>query len=213
MLRFLLVDDHPLVRRGLTQALGDEFPGASVVEVADGAAALAAWQEGDWHLALLDISMPGRGGLEVLQQMRAARPATPILMVSALAESAYAQRCLRLGAAGFVAKETAVEDLVAAVRTALAGRRYVSPRFAEALANDVADGRSTGDHGSLSPREFDVAMRLARGQPVGTIARATHLSVKTVSTYRARVFQKMGWRTNADATRYAVREGLIDEQG
>lgn len=212
MLRILVADDHPLMRRGLAQALRDEFAGAQVVEVADGAAALAAVRQGVWNLVLLDISMPVRTGLEVLEQMRSQRPDVPVLMVSALAEDTFAQRCLRLGAAGFVSKDSAVEQLATAARCALAGGHYVSPGLAQTLAGAVASGRDLGNHTTLSAREFDVMLRLARGEAVGDIGRSTHLSVKTVSTYRTRIFAKMGWQSNADATRYAVANGLIDDR-
>lgn len=209
MLRILVADDHPLMRRGIANTLRDELAPVEVTEVADGAAALAAWRSAEWSLALVDVSMPGRQGLEVLEQLKAVHPSTPVLIVSALPEQQFGPRALRAGAAGFVAKQEAVEQLAAAVRRVLRGGRYVSPELAEALADTLT--RDDGpEHEALSAREFDVFLRLARGQAVGEIARGLHLSVKTVSTYRSRIFAKMGIGTNADATLYAVRHALIE---
>ena len=213
MLRILVADDHPLMRKGIADTLRDEFAPVEVIEVGDGAAALSAWQGGQWNLALIDISMPGRTGLEVLEQLRVLRPTVPVLIVSALPEGHFGPRALRMGAAGFVAKESAVEHLANAVRRVLQGGRYVSPGLAETLADALTSGNEGPEHGELSSREFEVFLRLARGQAVGDIARGLHLSVKTVSTYRSRIFTKMGIGTNAEATLYAIRHALIEGGG
>ena len=210
-MRVLVADDHPLMRRALAGLLRDEFQPVDVTEVGNGAAAAEAWREGEWSLALLDISMPVRSGLEVLEVFHAMRPTVPVLVVSALAEAQYAQRALHLGAAGFVGKESAVEDLATAIRRVLRGGRYVSPSLGEILASAVLDELLGPPHTSLSPREFAIFLRLAAGAPVGEISRGLHLSVKTVSTYRARLFGKMGLKSNAEATRYALRHSLIEE--
>ncbi len=210
MLKILVADDHPLMRRALTLTISETVERAEVTEVGDGDAVLAACRSAPWDLVILDVVMPGRSGIEVLEQLRALRPEIPVLMVSALPESAYAVRALRLGAAGFVSKASAVADLGVAVRRILSGGRYVSPSLGEALAHAVVDGVDNDAHGGVSAREFDVLVRLARGEQVGGIARALHLSAKTVSTYRSRIYLKLHLASNADATLYALRHGLIE---
>jgi two-component system, NarL family, invasion response regulator UvrY len=208
----LLVDDHAVVRRGLRELLGEEFPSAEFGEAASGAEALAQIAKRPWGLVILDVSLPGRDGLEVLKEALALRPGVPIMMLSVHAEDQYAIRALRAGAAGYVTKETAAEDLTAAVRKILQGGKYVSPRLAEQMVAALAtrDGTTQLLHEGLSDRELQVLRMLAVGKSVKEIGLELALSEKTISTYRTRIIGKMKMRSNAELMRYALRAGLVD---
>jgi two-component system, NarL family, invasion response regulator UvrY len=208
----LLVDDHAVVRRGLRELLGDEFPSAEFGEAASGAEALAEIARRPWGLVILDVSLPGRDGLEILKEALALRPGVPIMMLSVHGEDQYAIRALRAGAAGYVTKETAPEDLTAAVRKVLQGGKYVSPRLAEKMVAALAtrDGTTQLLHEGLSDRELQVLRMLAVGKSVKEIGADLALSEKTISTYRARIIAKMRMRSNAELMRYALRAGLVD---
>jgi two-component system invasion response regulator UvrY len=208
----LLVDDHAVVRRGLRELLGDEFPRAEFGEAASGAEALAQIAKRPWGLVILDVSLPGRDGLEILKEALALRPGVPIMMLSVHGEDQYAIRALRAGAAGYVTKETAPEDLTAAVRKVLQGGKYVSPRLAEKMVTALAarDGGTQLLHEGLSDRELQVLRMLAVGKSVKEIGAELALSEKTISTYRTRIIGKMKMRSNAELMRYALRAGLVD---
>jgi two-component system invasion response regulator UvrY len=208
----LLVDDHAVVRRGLRELLGEEFPSAEFGEAASGAEALAQISKRPWGLVILDVSLPGRDGLEILKEALALRPGVPIMMLSVHAEDQYAIRALRAGAAGYVTKETATEDLTAAVRKVLQGGKYVSPKLAEQMAAALAtrDGTTRLPHEGLSDRELQVLRMLAVGKSVKEIGVDLSLSEKTISTYRARIIAKMNMRSNAELMRYALRAGLVE---
>jgi two-component system invasion response regulator UvrY len=208
----LLVDDHAVVRRGLRELLGEEFPSAEFGEAASGAEALAQIARRPWGLVILDVSLPGRDGLDLLKEALALRPGVPIMMLSVHAEDQYAIRALRAGAAGYVTKETAPEDLTAAVRKVLQGGRYVSPRLAEKMAAALAtrDGTTQLLHEGLSDRELQVLRMLAVGKSVKEIGADLSLSEKTISTYRTRIIGKMKIRSNGELMRYALRAGLVD---
>jgi two-component system invasion response regulator UvrY len=208
----LLVDDHAVVRRGLRELLGEEFPSAEFGEAASGAEALAQIAKRPWGLVILDVSLPGRDGLEILKEALVLRPGVPIMMLSVHAEDQYAIRALRAGAAGYVTKETAAEDLTAAVRKILQGGKYVSPRLAEQMVAALAtrDGTSQLLHEGLSDRELQVLRLLAVGKSVKEIGLELALSEKTISTYRTRIIGKMKMRSNAELMRYALRAGLVD---
>ena len=208
----LLVDDHAVVRRGLRELLGEEFPSAEFGEAASGVEALAQIGKRKWGLVILDVSLPGRDGLEILKEALALRPGVPIMMLSVHAEDQYAIRALRAGAAGYVTKETAPEDLTAAVRKVLQGGKYVSPRLAEKMVASLAtrDGTTQLLHEGLSDRELQVLRMLAVGKSVKEIGADLALSEKTISTYRARIIGKMNMRSNAELMRYALRAGLVD---
>lgn len=206
----LVVDDHVVVRRGLRQVIAEDCDGAVVEEASTGQAALDAVRRQDWAVVVLDINLPDKNGLEVLKDLKTLRPALPVLILSHYAESEYAARAFKAGAAGYLTKESASEELAAAIRKVLAGGRYVSPSFAEQLA-----GRLTGDlgalpHHALSDREHEVLCRIARGQAVSQIADELALSVKTVSTYRARLLEKLHLANNAALMRYALDHGLVE---
>ncbi|HXI55758.1 MAG TPA: response regulator transcription factor [Polyangia bacterium] len=208
----LLVDDHAVVRRGLRELLGEEFPSAEFGEAASGADALIQIGKRPWGLVILDVSLPGRDGLAILKEALALRPGMPVMILSVHGEDQYAIRALRAGASGYVTKETAPEDLTAAVRKVLQGGRYVSPRLAEKMAAALAtrDGTSQLLHEGLSDRELQVLRMLAVGKSVKEIGADLALSEKTISTYRTRIIGKMNMRSNAELMRYALRAGLVE---
>ncbi len=164
----------------------------------------------DWDLVIMDINMPGRNGLDLIREIKTAKAELPILVVSAHPEKEYGVRSLKLGAAGYVTKQSAADSLVAAARRILSGGRYVSPALAEHLAGSLAGGQSEASHDSLSNRELQVLKMIALGKTLKEIGSELSLSEKTVATYRARISEKMGLPTNVDLTRYAMRHGLVD---
>jgi two-component system invasion response regulator UvrY len=207
--RILLVDDHAVVRRGVRAILEDQLPGAQVAEAADGDAALEALA-GPYDAMVLDLSMPGRSGIDLLAEIKHRRPDLPVLIMSLHGEEQFAVRALRAGASGYLTKSTAPEQLVAAVTKIARGGRYVSEALAERLAAGLGDGNANGaPHERLSDREFDVMRGIASGKSVSDVAADMRLSVKTVSTYRARLLEKMGMENNAELTRYALEHGLV----
>ena len=210
-MRILIVDDHAVVRTGVRQILADEFPGTAFAEAADARQAIAATLNTSCDLAIVDIAMPGRGGLDLLKDLKALHPGLPVLVFSMYAEQEYAVRALRSGAAGYLAKASLSDELVAAARKALAGGRYVSTELAERLASELgAPAMARQPHDALSDRELEVLRRLGAGKAVKEIAAALDLSPNTVSTYRKRILEKMGMRSNAELVRYAVERGLIE---
>lgn len=207
--RFLVADDHAVVRRGLREMLHEEFHDAVFAEAATAQEALdRAWKEA-WDLIVLDISMPGRSGLDVLRDLRTASPGAAVLVQSMHAEDQFALRVLKAGAAGYITKDSMPEELLRAVKTVLQGRRYVSASLAEKLAAFMAADAARPAHERLSDREFQVLRMLATGKAVKDIGADLSLSVKTVSTYRARILEKLGLHTNLDLAHYAEREGLL----
>jgi DNA-binding NarL/FixJ family response regulator len=209
-MKVLIADDHEVVRRGLKDVLAEEFPKVHAGAAASGQEALEAVRQRTWDIVLLDINMPGRGGLEVLEEMKRLRPRLPVLVVSACAEQDYALRAFKLGAAGYISKQTASDELLAAVRKALAGGRYVTPALAEKLAGAIADDAPAAPHELLSNRELQVLRLIATGRTVKEIAAEHALSEKTVGTYRTRLSEKMGLSTNVELTRYALQHRLVD---
>ena len=210
MIQVLIADDHAILRRGLKEILVRELDGAVCGEAKDATETLARIQQSDWDLVILDITMPGRSGLEVLRDLKAARPKLPVLVLSMHPEDQYARRILKAGASGYMNKEGAPEELVKAVRKVLAGGRYVSPALAEQLAVDLSHDTGQPIHDVLSDREFEVLRMLAAGRTVSQIAEELHLGVTTVSTYRARILEKMNMTTTAELMHYALYNRLID---
>jgi len=209
-MRVLVADDHPLVRRGLRDLLLDHFPMAEIVEAGDAREALAAIREGSWQLALVDINLPGRGGLDLLREIKHLRSEIPLLVVSAHTEEEFALRTLKLGAAGYVSKQSAADVLVGAVKKVMSGGRYVSAAVAEKLAMTAAEGWPLDAHENLSLRELQVLQRIAAGESIKRIAGELALSEKTIATYRSRISAKLGLGTNVELTRYAIQHGLSD---
>ncbi len=210
MIRILIADDHAIVRAGLKQFIADQIDMQVTGEAATGDEAIALVRAQEFDVVLLDISMPDKNGIDTLKAIRQIRPELPVLILSGHAEEQYAVNLLRAGASGYLNKETASTQLVGAIRTAVQGRKYVSPALAQVLAEGVTGGGAEPLHAQLSQREFQIFCKLAAGQAVSQIADELHLSVKTVSTYRTRVLEKMGMKSNADLTYYAVKNGLID---
>ena len=209
MLRILIADDHTVVRKGLKQILLDEFPTAEIAEVANAEELIKNVMGAHWDVVVSDLSMPGRSGLDALQQIKISHPALPVLILSIHPEEQYALRALKSGASGYLSKDTAPDELVKAVQKVLLGKKYISQSIAEKLANTFSSGTGKSPHESLSDREFDVMKLLANGKSVSEIAEMFSLSVTTVSTYRARVMAKMELKSNSDLTRYAIENNLI----
>lgn len=209
-MRVLIVDDHPVVRRGVRELLDDEFPGAAFVELDSGEAAVAKVEDEVFDVALLDLSMPGRGGLDALKEIRTRRPRLPVLVHSHHSEHQYAIRAIRAGARGYVTKDTAPDELVRAVREVIAGRRYMTPGVAAQIASAISSDPDKEPHDILSDRELQVLRMMALGKTVRDIARELGLSDKTISTYRTRVLEKLELRTTADLMRYAIKAKLVD---
>ncbi|HEY5922480.1 MAG TPA: response regulator transcription factor [Kofleriaceae bacterium] len=208
MQRVLLVDDHAVVRRGVRAILEDHMPTLAIAEAATGDEALAALNE-KFDAVVLDLSMPGRDGFDLLTEIKHRHPKVPVLIMSLHGEEQFALRALRAGASGYLTKSTAPEQLVAAVTRVLRGQRYISESLADRLAADAGGAVPASPHERLSDREFDVMRGIASGRSVSEIAAQMHLSVKTVSTYRARLLDKMGMSSNAELTRYALEAGLV----
>ena len=209
-MRILIVDDHAVVRRGLKETLGEAFPRATFAEAKSAEETLVHARRQDWDVVILDISMPGKSGLDILDDLHRLRPKLPVLLLSIHPEEQYARRALKSGAAGYLTKDSVPEELKEAVRRVLGGGRYVSAALAEKLAFDLRRGADTPIHELLSGREFQVLRMIASGSTVKQIADEISLSVKTVSTYRARILEKMGMKTNADLIRYAIQTRLVD---
>ena len=210
MKRILIADDHELVRRGLKQILSDEFPRLQVGEAVNARDAIEAVLEQAWDLALLDINMPGRSGLEVLEELKQLRPGMPVVMLTAFPDEDYAVRSFKLGASAYVTKRSASEELLAAIRKSFAGGRYVTASLAETLAASLAGEALAVPHESLSNRELQVLRLIAQGRTIKEIAGEIGLSEKTIGTYRSRISEKMGPLTNVELTRYALRHKLAD---
>jgi DNA-binding NarL/FixJ family response regulator len=211
MSRILIADDHAVVRAGYRQFLEAEPSITEVGEAASGDGTLDALRRGQWDLLLMDIHMPDRSGLDILKHVSASFPDIRVLIISGLPEEQYARNVLRAGASGYLSKDGSPEELLRAVRLVLKGRRYISAALAESMAADLDNsGDQNGPlHTSLSTREFQIFCKLAAGMAVNRIANELSLSIKTVSTYRGRVLEKMGFKSNADITTYALRNGLI----
>jgi two-component system invasion response regulator UvrY len=209
MAKVLIADDHPMVRAGLRRLLRDDRSITDIGEAASGNETLDKLRSDNWDLLLLDISMPDRSGLDILRHVRASHVGTKVLVLSALSERQYALNVLKGGASGFLPKECAAEDLLAATRAVLQGRRYVSSQIAELLVTDLNSDNDRPLHGRLSEREFQVFYKIAAGRSVSAIGDELCLSVKTVSTYRSRILEKMNLQTNADITTYALRNHII----
>ncbi|WP_276365446.1 response regulator transcription factor [Chryseolinea sp. H1M3-3] len=207
-MNFLVADDHAVVRKGLAQILCDEFPAATVKEVSNSHEVMEAVKKESWDVILLDISMPGRNGIETLKQLRSEGIKTPVLMLSMHSEDQYAIRVLKAGASGFLNKETATEELLSAVKKVLTGRKYITPSVAEKLIDTLEDDQKPA-YASLSDRELQVLQHIASGKTVTDIADQLSLSVNTISTYRSRILDKLKLNNNAELTRYAIDNNLV----
>ncbi|HUD46171.1 MAG TPA: response regulator transcription factor [Candidatus Baltobacteraceae bacterium] len=208
-MKILLADDHAVVRHGLKQILTDEFKRASFGEARNAAEALDLVWKQDWDVVVLDITMPGRSGLDALREIRKSKPRLPVLVLSMHPENQFAVRVLKAGASGYMTKESAPEQLVDAVKKVLGGGRYVSAALGETLAASLSNSHRAPQE-KLSDREFQVLRLIASGKMATEIAKELSLSVKTISTYRARILEKMGMKNNAELMHYAIQHRLVE---
>jgi two-component system invasion response regulator UvrY len=209
MIRVLIADDHTVVRRGLRQILLEGFPTAVVEEVPDAEELIKRVMHAEWDVVISDLSMPGRSGLDALQQIKQFNPKLPVLILSIHPEEHYALRVLKAGASGYLSKDSAPDELVTAIKKVLLGKKYITDSIAEKLASVLDKDSNKAPHEFLSDREFSVLKLLAAGKSVSDIADSLFLSVTTVSTYRSRIMQKMDMKSNADLTLYAVEHKLL----
>lgn len=209
MIRIAIVDDHAIVRTGLRQFLCDEVDLKVVAEASNGREAIDIVRGGDVDVMLVDLSMPDQSGVEVLAAIKARAPDLPVLILSGFPEQHYATTLLKQGAAGYLSKDCDPEEIAKAVRTVFRGRKYITSGVAEMLAEGLTTGGEKMPHELLSERELQVFLRLAKGEAIGAMALSMSLSVKTVSTYRTRVMEKMKLSSNSDLTYYALKTGLI----
>jgi two-component system, NarL family, invasion response regulator UvrY len=209
MIRIAIVDDHAVVRAGLRQFFSDQMDMRVVAEASNGRDALDIVRQGEVDVMLMDISMPNQSGVDALAAIKARAPELPVLILSGFPEAHYATTLLRQGASGYLNKDCDPEEIVKAIRTVFRGRKYITAGVAEQLADGLSRGGDRPVHEQLSERELQVFLRLARGETIGHMALGMNLSVKTVSTYRTRVMEKMGLTSNSDLTYYALKNGLI----
>lgn len=209
MIKILIADDHPIVRKGLKELI-EETPDMTVAdEASTGQEVLKKIHERDYDVVLLDISMPGRSGLDVLKELKTLKPKLPVLVLSIHPEEQYAVQALKAGAAGYLTKESAPDELISALKKASEGRKFVSSSLAEKLALDLERDAEHPPHETLSVREYEVMRMIASGKTVTQIAKELYLSPKTVSTYRSRVLEKMRLRNNSQLVHYAIKNNLI----
>ncbi|MGB5346476.1 MAG: response regulator transcription factor [Woeseia sp.] len=210
MIRVLIADDHALIREGLTKIFGREPDIEVVAEAKDANEAIAWSRANDYDVAIIDVNMPGPSGLDALQHILSDKPTLPVLMLSVLPERNFAVRMLRAGAAGFVSKESAADEIVEAVRRVASGKKYVSPTAADSLAMELARGSQAEPHTFLSNREFQVLRMIASGRGTRVMAEELKLSVNTIATYRRRILKKLELASDVELTRYALEHKLLD---
>lgn len=210
MIKILIADDHAIVRRGLKQILTETSDMIVAGEAHNGQELLEKARSDHWDVVVLDISMPGRGGLDILKQLKSEQPKLPVLMLTIHPEDQYAVRVLRAGASGYLTKESAPDHLVEAIRKVARGGKYISPHLAEKLAFNLESISERPPHEALSDREFQVLRLIASGKTVKDIGEELSLSVKTISTYRTRILEKMKMKNNAELTHYAIQQKLVE---
>ncbi len=210
MIKILIADDHAIVREGLKQILSESPDLVVVAEASTGQEVLEKIGKNDLDLVVLDIAMPGRGGLDILKEIKSQRPRLSVLMLSMYPEEQYAVRVLKSGASGYLTKESAPSELVKAIRQISQGKKYISPSLAEKLAIDLEISPDRPPHETLSDREYQVMCMIASGKTLREIADGLSLSIKTISTYRSRILEKMNMKTNAELTHYAIKNRLVD---
>jgi two-component system invasion response regulator UvrY len=203
-MKILIADDHLVVRKGLLQIIREEFPEAEFMEANTGQEALEKLRAGSYQIAIIDITMPELNGMDVIRQLKAENNKTPVLILTSHPEDQYAIRVLKAGAAGFIGKEVAAEELNTAIRKILSGRKYITESISEKMADDLSSDPTKAAHESLSDREFEVMTFLAAGKTVSEIAEVLFLSVPTVSTYRNRILKKLNVKNNAELMHYAI---------
>lgn len=209
MINILIADDHDVVRKGLKQIIEEEFHNSNIHEAINGNELIKKVHADKFDIVISDISMPGRSGMESLKQIKEEFPKLPVLILSMHPDEEYAVRALKSGASGYLSKASAAEELILAIRQILSGRRYISANVGEKLAENLDMRHDKELHESLSNREFDVMKLIASGKTVSEIAKLFSLSVNTISTYRARIMEKMCFKTNAELTHYAIKNRLV----
>ena len=209
-MKILIADDHPVVSQGVRRILARAFGNVVIGEAANGQQVLDQLRRHKWDLILLDITMPGRSGLDVLKQIKQEKPSLPVLVLSIHSEDMYGIRALRGGASGYLTKETIPEQLVRAIRKVVSGGKYISESLAEKLVVELSTDPEKLPHETLSDREYEVMLKIASGKNIGAIARELALSVKTISTFRARILLKMKIKSNTDIIRYGVKSKLTE---
>ncbi|HWY07408.1 MAG TPA: response regulator transcription factor [Candidatus Acidoferrales bacterium] len=209
-MRILIADDHAVFRRGLRETLAEAFSRVTYGEAKTAEETVDCVRRQDWDVVILDISMPGKSGLDILDDVKRLRPRTPVLLLTMHPEQQYARRALKAGAAGYLTKDSVPDELKVAIKRIVAGGRYVSATLAEKLAVDLRKGADIPLHELLSDREFQVLRMIASGKTVKEMAEELSLSVKTVSTYRGRILEKTSMKTNAELIRYALESQLVD---
>lgn len=208
-MKILLADDHSFIRLGLIQILKDEYPDATITEVADGEALVKEVMKGSWDLVISDLDMPGRGGLEALEQIKQIRPQLPVLILSIFTEDLYAIRVLKAGASGYLNKNAAPYELITAVQKILNGRKYITPDIAEKLL--LQQDAHKKPHEQLSNRELEIFKLLAEGKTITQIAEMLTLATTTISSHRSKILEKLQVSTNSDLTRYALSNGILSD--
>jgi|APDOM4702015248_1054824.scaffolds.fasta_scaffold00311_7 DNA-binding NarL/FixJ family response regulator len=210
MMRIIIADDHAIVRRGLKLLLLEEYPSATISEVGDAESLVQEVIKNKWDVVICDISMPGRSGLDALSQIKQIEPNLPVLIMSMYPEDQYALRVLKAGASGFLGKETIHDDIIKAIQTVQLGKKFITSSIAEKMTTSLVKNSNNATlYEKLSDREFDVFKMLSSGKSVSEIAAQFSLSVTTVSTYRSRILEKMGMKSNAELIRYALENKLI----
>lgn len=210
MMKILIVDDHAVVRQGIKQIISEMEGPVEIGEAGNGSDAVRMLRDGEWDMVLLDINLPGRNGIEMLKQIKGEWKKLPVLMLSMYSEDQYAMRAIRSGAAGYMTKETAPDELLNAINKVMCGGRYISAEVAEKLVFEQDEGGDELPHHELSDREYEVLRLIASGKTVSEIADQLALSVKTISTYRSRILEKMKMKHNAELTHYAIKHELVE---
>jgi DNA-binding NarL/FixJ family response regulator len=210
MYKIIIADDHPIVRNGLKQIIAEEADLIVAAEVPNAEKLFEVLQENNFDLLILDIAMPGQSGIDALIKLKSLKPNLPTLILSALSEELYALRTIKSGAAGYLHKESAPENLIVAIRKILNGGFYISPFLAESMAHQISSDKEDGEHSVLSNREFQILRMIGSGKTVGDIAVELNLSVTTISTFRKRILDKMNFKNNAEITYYCIKKGLVD---
>jgi DNA-binding NarL/FixJ family response regulator len=210
MTRILLVDDHPVVRQGIRQILAGAFTPAVVGEAATAEEGMSELRNTDWDVLVLDLTLPGTSGLDMLKDLRRVRPTLPVLVLSMHPPDQFARRAMNAGASGYLTKDSPPTELIKAVGEVIAGRRYLNPAVIEELVMNLQPERTQRPHEALSDREYQVLRMIASGLTVSQVAQRLSLSVKTVSTYRARVLEKMSMKTTAELMHYGIQHNLVD---
>lgn len=208
-MKILIADDHSVVRKGLRLILTEEYPHAQIDEVADAVDLLKKVSKETYDVIISDISMPGRSGVEIIKEVKEFAPKTPLLVLSVHAAEEYAVRAIKAGASGYLTKDSAPDELIKAVEYILRGKRYITPEISELLADAYGDNLDKPPHENLSNREFEVMKFIAAGKSISEMAESLSLSVNTISTYRARILEKMHMHTNTELIKYAIEHKLI----